>query len=93
MVASVYSDDKKFVEEAVLGIASHHGRLYLGSAKIAEHATGSGLVLSQCIHGGPGRAGGGEELGGERGVKRFMQRTAVQGARPVVEALTGTKPA
>jgi 3,4-dehydroadipyl-CoA semialdehyde dehydrogenase len=93
LVASVYSDDKSFVEGAVLGIAAHHGRVYLGSAKVAEHVSGSGLVLPQCVHGGPGRAGGGEELGGERGVKRFMHRTALQGARPVVEALTGTKPA
>jgi 3,4-dehydroadipyl-CoA semialdehyde dehydrogenase len=93
LVASVYSDDKRFVEEAVMGIAAHHGRIYLASAKVAEHVSGSGLVLPQCVHGGPGRAGGGEELGGERGVKRFMHRTAVQGARPVVEALTGTKPA
>ncbi len=93
LVASIFSDDKRFVEAAVLGIASHHGRVYLGSAKVAELATGSGLVLPQCVHGGPGRAGGGEELGGARGVQRYLHRIALQGARPVVEAITGTKPA
>lgn len=91
LVASVYSDDKKFTEEVTLGVAPYHGRVYLGSAKVAEHVMGSGLVLPQCVHGGPGRAGGGEELGGERGVKHFMQRTAIQGSRPVVQAMTGTK--
>lgn len=91
LVASVYSDDRKFTEQVTLGIAPYHGRVYLGSAKVAEHVMGPGLVLPQCIHGGPGRAGGGEELGGERGVKHFMQRTAIQGSRPVVEAMTGTK--
>jgi 3,4-dehydroadipyl-CoA semialdehyde dehydrogenase len=92
LVASVYSDDRAFTEEIVFGIAPYHGRLYLGSSKVLEHATGPGLVLPLCVHGGPGRAGGGEELGGLRGVHRFMQRVAIQGSRPVVEALSGTKP-
>lgn len=91
LVASVYSDDRSFTELVVLGIAPYHGRLYLGSSKVLEHATGPGLVLPQCVHGGPGRAGGGEELGGIRGVHRFMQRTAIQGSRPIVEAISGNK--
>jgi oxepin-CoA hydrolase/3-oxo-5,6-dehydrosuberyl-CoA semialdehyde dehydrogenase len=91
LVASVFSDDRAFSESVTLAIAAHHGRVYLGSEKVAEHAMGAGLVLPQCVHGGPGRAGGGEELGGDRGVKRFMHRAAIQGSRPAVEALTGTK--
>lgn len=91
LVASVYSDDRAFTEATVLGIAPYHGRVYIGSAKVLEHATGPGLVLPSCVHGGPGRAGGGEELGGIRGVHRFMQRVALQGSRPTVEALAGVK--
>ncbi|MCK6547131.1 3,4-dehydroadipyl-CoA semialdehyde dehydrogenase [Myxococcota bacterium] len=92
LVASVYSDDKKFTESVVLGIAPYHGRIYIGASKVLEHATGPGLVLPSCVHGGPGRAGGGEELGGLRGVEHFMQRVAIQGPRPVVEGVSGTKP-
>lgn len=92
LVASVYSDDLAFTEATMLGIAPFSGRIYLGSAKVVDHAMGSGLVLPQCVHGGPGRAGGGEELGGIRGVYHFMQRTVVQGARPVVERITGSRP-
>ncbi len=92
LVASVYSDDRKFTEAVAMGIAPYSGRVYLGSTKVAEYAMGPGLVLPQCVHGGPGRAGGGEELGGERGVKHFMQRTVLQGSRPMVEKICGTKP-
>jgi 3,4-dehydroadipyl-CoA semialdehyde dehydrogenase len=92
LVASVYSDDRDFTERVTLGIAPYHGRVYLGSEKMAAVAMGPGLVLPQCVHGGPGRAGGGEELGGERGVKHFMQRTALQGARPTIESISGTRP-
>ena len=92
LVSSVYSDDRKFVDKAFTGIAPYTGRLYLGSAKVAEYAMGSGLVLPECVHGGPGRAGGGEELGGVRGLHHFMQRLAVQGSRPMVQTLTKTTP-
>ena len=91
LVSSVFSDDRKFLQEMTLGLAPYHGRIYLGGEKVAEYATGPGLVLPSCVHGGPGRAGAGEELGGIRGVKHFMQRTAVQGYRPLVEKITGTK--
>lgn len=91
LVASVYSDDRTFTESVVRGIAPYHGRIYLGSSKVLEHATGPGLVLPSCIHGGPGRAGGGEELGGLRGVLHFMHRTALQGSRPIVEGISGAK--
>ncbi len=68
LVASVYSDDKDFVAGCVLGIAPFHGRVTIGSSKIASQAIPPGLVLPTLVHGGPGRAGGGEELGGRRGL-------------------------
>ena len=85
LVASVYSDDREFVEQVVAGIAPWHGRVWLGSEKTQGQALGPGAVLPHTIHGGPGRAGGGEELGGLRGLMPYLQRTAVQGDRAVVE--------
>jgi len=85
LVSSVYSEDFPFVSEVTLGLAPFHGRLFLGSAKIAEVSPGPGTVLPQLVHGGPGRAGNGEELGGERGLAFYMQRTAIEGSRPVIE--------
>ncbi|HEY4122747.1 MAG TPA: 3,4-dehydroadipyl-CoA semialdehyde dehydrogenase [Byssovorax sp.] len=93
LVASVYTEDRAFAGEALFGIAPFHGRVMLGSEKIADQAPGPGTVLPQMIHGGPGRAGAGEELGGVRGLAFYSQRVAVQGARPVLEALLGTKKA
>jgi oxepin-CoA hydrolase/3-oxo-5,6-dehydrosuberyl-CoA semialdehyde dehydrogenase len=91
LVCSVYSDDRAFVAEVTLGIAPYHGRLFLGSEKIADQTPGPGTVLPQTIHGGPGRAGGGEELGGLRGLHFYSQRTAIQGSRPILEAILGLK--
>jgi oxepin-CoA hydrolase/3-oxo-5,6-dehydrosuberyl-CoA semialdehyde dehydrogenase len=91
LVCSVYSDDRAFVGEVLFGIAPFHGRLVLGSEKIADQTPGPGTVLPQMIHGGPGRAGGGEELGGVRGLSFYSQRVALQGARPVLDALLGVK--
>jgi 3,4-dehydroadipyl-CoA semialdehyde dehydrogenase len=85
LVSSVYSDDRDFVAGMIFGIAPYHGRLTIGSGKIAEHSPGPGTVLPSLVHGGPGRAGGGEELGGARGLHFYMQRTAVQGFRPLLE--------
>jgi oxepin-CoA hydrolase/3-oxo-5,6-dehydrosuberyl-CoA semialdehyde dehydrogenase len=87
LVASVYSDDRAFLGEMALGLAAHHGRLFLGSSKLAGHAVGPGTVLPQLVHGGPGRAGGGEELGGARGLAFYLSRTAIAGDKPIVEAL------
>ena len=87
LVSSVYSDNRDFASEMLFGIAPHHGRLVLGSAKIADQTPGPGTVLPQSIHGGPGRAGGGEELGGLRGLGLYSQRVALQGARVMLEAL------
>ncbi len=91
LVSSVYSDDRAFTGETLWGIAPLHGRVVLGSEKIADQMPGPGTVLPQSVHGGPGRAGGGEELGGVRGLSFYSQRTAVQGSRPVLEALFGIK--
>jgi oxepin-CoA hydrolase/3-oxo-5,6-dehydrosuberyl-CoA semialdehyde dehydrogenase len=91
LVSSVYSDDREWVTRVVFAIAPFHGRLMLGSEKIADQAPGPGTVLPQLVHGGPGRAGGGEELGGLRGLAFYSQRTALQGSRPVLDAMLGVK--
>ena len=91
LVSSIYSDDRAFVADLVFGVGPFHGRLLLGSEKIADQTPGPGTVLPQMIHGGPGRAGGGEELGGARGLSFYMQRVALQGARPMLDALLGIK--
>jgi oxepin-CoA hydrolase/3-oxo-5,6-dehydrosuberyl-CoA semialdehyde dehydrogenase len=87
LVSSVYSDDRPFLGEMALGLAPYHGRLFLGSSKLSGHAVGPGTVLPQLVHGGPGRAGGGEELGGARGLAFYLQRTAIAGDKPILEAL------
>jgi 3,4-dehydroadipyl-CoA semialdehyde dehydrogenase len=88
LVSSVYSDDQAFIESLVQEIAPYHGRLFLGHPKI-ELSPGPGTVLPQLVHGGPGRAGGGEELGGPRGLAFYMQRVALEGSRPVIQKITG----
>jgi oxepin-CoA hydrolase/3-oxo-5,6-dehydrosuberyl-CoA semialdehyde dehydrogenase len=85
LVASVYTDDHAVLSELVLEMAPWSGRILVGSAKVADQATAPGLVLPACVHGGPGRAGGGEELGGLRGLHFYLQRTAVQGDRALLE--------
>ena len=89
LVTSVYSDDLDFTREVLMGVAPWSGRILLGSRRIAEHSTGPGLVLPNLAHGGPGRAGGGLELGGLRGLDLYLQTVAVQGARPVLERMLG----
>jgi len=91
LVCSIYSGDGAFLERTVAEVAPYHGRIYLGHPKI-ELSPGPGTVLPQLVHGGPGRAGGGEELGGPRGLAFYLQRTALEGARPVIAKITGTKP-
>jgi 3,4-dehydroadipyl-CoA semialdehyde dehydrogenase len=90
LVSSVYSDDQEFIERMVSALAPYHGRLFLGHPKI-ELSPGPGTVLPQLVHGGPGRAGGGEELGGARGLAFYMQRVALEGSRPVIAKLIGAK--
>lgn len=87
LVASVYSDDRDFVAAIVPAIAPYNGRLYLGSQKIAAQSAGPGTVVPHLLHGGPGRAGGGEELGGSRGMFLYMQRCALQGDKAVLRSL------
>ncbi|HEX8080054.1 MAG TPA: phenylacetic acid degradation bifunctional protein PaaZ [Jatrophihabitans sp.] len=89
LVGSVYSYDPGFVREVVLGAAAHHGRLLVVDRDDARSSTGHGSPLPLLVHGGPGRAGGGEELGGIRGVLHYMQRTAVQGSPRALAAVTG----
>lgn len=91
LVSSVYSEDAAFLEEIVSGIAPYQGRIFLGHPKI-EMSPGPGTVLPQLVHGGPGRAGGGEELGGARSLAFYMQRVALEGSRPVIQKLIGAQP-
>ena len=87
LVCSVYSDDREFLRKCVLAIAPYHGRIYLGSEKVVGQTMGPGTVLPQLLHGGPGHAGGGEELGGLRGLQLYSQRVAVQGDRALLDAI------
>jgi oxepin-CoA hydrolase/3-oxo-5,6-dehydrosuberyl-CoA semialdehyde dehydrogenase len=91
LVSSVYSDDKQFVRDFAVAAAPFHGRVTIGSSKTASQAIPPGTVLPQLLHGGPGRAGGGEELGGRRGLSLDMQRVAMQGDRALVEAIAGLR--
>lgn len=89
LVASVCSNDPLFVQEVSRGIAAHHGRVLVLNREDARTSTGHGSPVPHLVHGGPGRAGGGEELGGMRAVKHHMQRTAVQGSPNMLTAVTG----
>ncbi|MFP5218417.1 MAG: phenylacetic acid degradation bifunctional protein PaaZ [Actinomycetes bacterium] len=89
LVGSVVSADAEFVRAVVTGAAAHHGRILVLDRSDAAESTGHGSPLPHLVHGGPGRAGGGEELGGVRGITHFMQRTAVQGTPDVLTAVTG----
>ena len=87
LVGSIVSHDPGFVREIVLGTAPHHGRLLVLDRDCAGESTGHGSPMPQLVHGGPGRAGGGEELGGVRAVKHHMQRTALQGSPAVLSSV------
>lgn len=89
LVGSVVTADAEFARDVVLGAASRHGRLLVLNRHNAAESTGHGAPLPQLVHGGPGRAGGGEELGGIRSVLHHMQRTAVQGDPQTLTAITG----
>ncbi len=80
LVSSVVTHDAQEAQELVLGFAPYHGRMLVLNRDCASASTGHGSPLPQLVHGGPGRAGGGEELGGTRAVKHYMQRTSVQGS-------------
>lgn len=89
LVSSVFTNDPDVAAELVIGVAPFHGRVMLGNRDSAKSSTGHGAPLAPLVHGGPGRAGGGEEMGGMRGVKHFMMRTAVQGTPRLLSAVTG----
>lgn len=89
LVISVYSDDNRWTEQVALGVAPWHGRIWMGSKRMAEQALAPGMVLPGMIHGGPGRAGGGEELGALRGLEFYTQRVALQGFQGFIESSFG----
>src|SRR5699024_92612 len=80
LAATVCSNDYSFVAGTTMGIAPRHGRLHVLNRQTAKTSTGHGSPMPHLVHGGPGRAGGGEELGGVRAVKHYMQRSSVQGS-------------
>jgi oxepin-CoA hydrolase/3-oxo-5,6-dehydrosuberyl-CoA semialdehyde dehydrogenase len=90
LVASVYTYDPEIARELVFGIASYHGRVIVIDRDDAGESTGHGSPMPPLVHGGPGRAGGSEELGGMRGVFHYMQRTALQGSPARLASLTRT---
>src|SRR3546814_13890279 len=80
LALSLFTFDNKVAEEFVLGSGAYHGRMMILDRTSAKESTGHGSPLPVLVHGGPGRAGGGEEIAGIRGVPPYMQRTAPQGA-------------
>lgn len=89
LVVSAFTHDRDVARELVLGAASFHGRMAFIDRDCAGESTGHGSPLPVLTHGGPGRAGGGEELGGIRAVKHFMQRTALQGSPALLSKVVG----
>ncbi|MBK7905018.1 MAG: phenylacetic acid degradation bifunctional protein PaaZ [Gemmatimonadetes bacterium] len=88
LCGSVVTGDATIARRIVLGVAPYHGRLMVLDTASAKESTGHGSPLPNLVHGGPGRAGGGEEMGGARGVLHYMQRTAVQGSPSMLTAIT-----
>ncbi|MHA7058727.1 phenylacetic acid degradation bifunctional protein PaaZ [Aquimarina sp. M1] len=89
LVSSIFTFDDQIAKEYVVGAASHHGRILVGNRENAKQSTGHGSPLPMLTHGGPGRAGGGEEMGGMRGIKHYMQRCAIQGTPTTLTEVTG----
>ncbi len=88
LVSSIVTPNNKEAVEYVLGAASMHGRILVLNADCAKESTGHGSPMPLLTHGGPGRAGGGEEMGGKRGVLHYLQRTAIQGHPTTISAIT-----
>jgi len=88
LVCSIITNDMKIAEKFVLGAASMHGRILVLNGACSKESTGHGSPMPLLTHGGPGRAGGGEEMGGVRGVKHYLQRTAIQGHPTTITAIT-----
>ncbi len=89
LCCSISTFDKDIARNFVVGAASHHGRILVLDRENARLSTGHGSPLPTLVHGGPGRAGGGEEMGGMRGVEHYLQRCAIQGTPSTVTAVTG----
>ena len=87
LCSSIVTADDKIAKQYVLGAATHHGRMLVLNNECAKESTGHGSPLPLLVHGGPGRAGGGEEMGGIRGVQHYLQRTALQGSPTTITAI------
>lgn len=88
LCSSVVTSNKQFAKNYIMGAGTFHGRILVLNSEDAKESTGHGSPLPMLIHGGPGRAGGGEEMGGLRGIKHYMQRVAVQGSPTMLTAIT-----
>ena len=88
LCCSIVTANDRLATDFVIGAATHHGRILVLNNDCAKESTGHGSPLPMLIHGGPGRAGGGEEMGGVRGVKHYMQRVAIQGSPTTITAIT-----
>ncbi|MEO6613071.1 MAG: phenylacetic acid degradation bifunctional protein PaaZ [Chitinophagaceae bacterium] len=88
LCSTIVTADYKQARQYVVGAATHHGRILVLNNECAKESTGHGSPLPLLVHGGPGRAGGGEEMGGLRGVKHYLQRTALQGSPTTITAIT-----
>jgi|TARA_B110000263_G_scaffold91367_1_gene79879 oxepin-CoA hydrolase/3-oxo-5,6-dehydrosuberyl-CoA semialdehyde dehydrogenase len=88
LVCSIITEDMKIAEKFVLGSASMHGRILILNESCAKESTGHGSPMPLLKHGGPGRAGGGEEMGGKRGILHYLQRTAIQGHPTTITSIT-----
>jgi oxepin-CoA hydrolase/3-oxo-5,6-dehydrosuberyl-CoA semialdehyde dehydrogenase len=88
LCCTIVTADPRIATEFVAGSATHHGRILVLNQECAKESTGHGSPLPLLVHGGPGRAGGGEEMGGVRGVKHYMQRVAIQGSPTMITAIT-----
>ena len=88
LVCSIVTNDDKIAKEFVMGAAAMHGRILVLNAACAKESTGHGSPMPLLTHGGPGRAGGGEEMGCKRGVLHYMQRTAIQGSPTMLTKIT-----
>ncbi|MFO7744810.1 MAG: phenylacetic acid degradation bifunctional protein PaaZ [Psychroflexus sp.] len=89
LVSSIFTNEDSIARDYTIKAASHHGRIMSINRESAKQSTGHGAPLPNLVHGGPGRAGGGEEMGGKRGIKHFMQRCAIQGSPTTLTEITG----
>ena len=88
LCSSIITNNTSIAKQYVLGAASYHGRILVLNNECAKESTGHGTPLPLLVHGGPGRAGGGEEMGGLRGIKHYLQRTAIQGSPTMITAIS-----